>query len=402
MFPFLVRERYHNIDANYKLTLIRFVFSLGVAAVGTVWSLYMHHIGFSDSAIGYITGVAVLLSLVVSLANTPIIEFFRPRRVFVFSLLLYTVSYLLIALSTNKILFIVVAGVIAMATALRKGSFAILFRDTTSRELLPQREGLMFALANLGWFVMPVFAGLLLVSYGFTTIFMIATGMFVVSILMLLFSEVMYKRKEFNHIDGNVFKNIKQYFVRPEMAYPYAVRFGMNVINGFVVIYLPIFLFEKGISPVYIGAMISLMALIHALFEFKIGRVVETRPLKSFFVFGFVSMAVLLVGANFVQNAYILMMLIPLSGVATLFIEPLQDTFFFSLVRKSDDEERLYPIYSTANQFGGFVAKALPATVLLFAPERFAYLSIALVLVGIAFMIANMKEKHIHEMAATR
>jgi len=399
MFPFLVRERYHNIDANYKLTLIRFVFSLGVAAAGTTWSLYMHHIGFSNSEIGYITGIAVLLSLAVSLANTPILELFRPRRVLVFSLFLYAVSYLLIAFSTNHVLFIVVAGVIAMTTALRKGSFAILFRDTVSREQLPQREGLMFALANLGWFVMPVFAGLVLARYGFTTIFLMTVVMFTVSILMLLFSDMLYARKKFKHIDGNIIRNIKQYLKRTEMLYPYAIRFGMNVINGFVVIYLPIFLFEKGISPVYIGAMISTMALVHALFEFKIGRIAEHHTLKPFFIFGFLMMSVLLIGANFVQNPYILMTLIPLAGVATLFIEPLQDTFFFSLVRKAEDEERLYPVYSTANQLGGFVAKALPATVLLFAPERFAYLSVAFVLVGIVYMISHMNEVEMYKLA---
>ncbi|VAW33175.1 hypothetical protein MNBD_CPR01-519, partial [hydrothermal vent metagenome] len=193
-----------------------------------------------------------------------------------------------------------------------------------------------------------------------------------------------------------------RYFIRPELIYPYATRFGLNVINSFIVIYIPIFLVEKGVSPAYIGGAISVMALIHVLFDFKIGKVIRKRAFKPFFVLGFMLMTIILVGASFIGNAYLLLAIIPFAGVATLFVEPIQDTFFFSLVRKAEDEERLYPIYSTSNQAGRFVAKVLPATVLLFASEKFAYLSVALVLLAVAFMVIFMKEKDIFSVAECR
>jgi len=402
MFPLFAREKYHNIDTNYKLALIRLVFSLGAAGAGTVWSLYMHSIGFSNSEVGYITGGAVLLSLALSLVSTPVLEFFRARRVFVFSLLLYVISYLFIAFSSNKFIFIILVAALATAMAFRKESFAILFRDTTSREQLPQREGLMFALVNLGWFIAPVFAGLLLARYGFSIVFLLSSGMFLVALLMVLFSDLLHEKKVFKHIDRNIFENIHKYIAREELIYPYAVRFGFNMINGFIVIYLPLFLFEKGVSPSYVGGMISLMALTHTVFDFKVGRLSERHAFKPFFIFGFTLIAVLLIVASFIQDPYILLALIPLCGVATLFIEPLQDTFFFSFLQKAKDEELLYPVYGTSTHLGGFIAKALPATVLLFAPEQFAYIAIAIVAVGIVFLLVHMKEDDVLAISAMR
>ncbi len=402
MFLFPTRERYRAIDDNYKLALVRLVFSFGTSAVGTVWSLYMHAIGFSDSTVGYITGGAVFLSLVLTLASTPILEFFQARRLLIFSLLLYTVSYVLAGLSTSKVLFVLVAVGTAIAVAIRTESFAILFRDTTSREKLSQREGLMYALVNLGWLVTPVFAGFLLARYGFPVVFFLSAAMFFVSMLMLVFSDMLRARKTFSSIDTDPFVSIKTYLARREMWYPYAVKFGLNAASGFVLVYLPIFLVERGASPAYIGAMISIMAAVHVLFDFKIGKIARPQQFKSFFVFGFVSSAVLLVWASFIQNPDVLLAVVPLAGVATLFVEPLQDTFFFSLIEKSEDEERLYPVYSTAAQLGGFVAKVLAATVLLFASEQFAYIAIALVLFAIAGIVARMRTQEVLVPAAVR
>lgn len=102
MFAFL-QERYHNVDSNLKLALVRFIFSLGTASAATVWSLYMHHIGFSNSTVGYITGGVALFSIVLLLISTPVLEFFRARRIFVASLVLYIAMYAFIAITVNKL-----------------------------------------------------------------------------------------------------------------------------------------------------------------------------------------------------------------------------------------------------------------------------------------------------------
>lgn len=393
----LTRERYHNIDNNFKLAIVRFVFSIGTASAAMAWSLYMHHLGFSNSAVGYIMGGVVLFSFFLSFASVPLLEFLQVRRVFVLSILLYIVAYVAIALSIDKTLFIVLTYVLGAAVVFRVESFGILFRDSTSRKKLPQREGLLFAFANIGWFIAPPFAGVLLVRFGFPAVFLFAALAFFVALLMFLSNGVWRTQKIHKSIHSNVFANIAHYTRQKGLGYPYLVRFGYNAIGAFALIYLPIFLVERGVSPVYIGVALGFMSLTHAVFDYQVSRIAERRGFKLLLISGFLFTAVILTIAGFIQNGYVLLAFVPLLGIATLFIESLQDTFFFTFVHRHEDEERLYPTYNTAGQIGGFVGKALTATVLLFASERFAFLFIALLMLFVALSLTSFKEKRYRE-----
>ncbi len=394
MFDFINKERFRYTDASTRLAVIRFIFSLGTAGVGVVWSLYMNSLGFSESAIGYIAGILTLVSLFLSVKDTTLLEKFGEKKIFVTSLIIYIFSYVSIAVFRSTALFILISFLVTIAAVLRTESFAIIYRDSISNNKdVSRKEGLLYSLANLGWFIAPAFAGFLLAKYGYPVVFYLSALMFAVSLVIFSLNRGRVLKKNFKRSDGNLIGNIRKYFSRKELLFPYTVSAGLCLIDSFIIIYMPLFLFKRGLPVEYIGILISVMALIHAIFDFKIGDLVNKYGFKKFLVLGFLASAATLIIAGFISDVYVLFYLIMFGSFFTIFIEPLQDSYFFSKISRKEDEEKFFPIFSTAAQIGAVIAKIVTATILLFLAEKYTYWAIAFIMAIVGILILFKKER---------
>ena len=138
---------------------------------------------------------------------------------------------------------------------------------------------------------------------------------------------------------------------------------------------------EQNISEEFIAIYFAIIIIPLILLEFEVGKISEKIGFRKFFIFGFGSLTIISIISYFSSNIYLTITLLALASFAMAFLEPLQDSYFFKLI-KEKDEEKFYPIYATAGDIGGFIGKIIISITLLFLPNEFAYLSIA-ILMGI-------------------
>jgi MFS family permease len=126
----------------------------------------------------------------------------------------------------------------------------------------------------------------------------------------------------------------------------------------------------------FVGYFLSVVIVPLVLFEFMIGRLSLKYGFIIFFFLGFFLLMVVGILSFFSTNFYFTLIVLGLASIPMAFLEPLQDSFFFKQI-SSNDEEKFYPIFATAADFGSFIGKISVAVFLIFMPEKFAYIVIA-------------------------
>ncbi len=377
-----------------KLSVTRLILGLGLACISTIWTLYMSSFGISDSMIGFIASGLVAVSLFVAFFATLVLEKFNVFKILLTSLSIQILVYLSIIYFDAFYVFMILSVIITIAEVFRIASFDILFRDQARKKELNEDEGLMYSLINIGWLIGPLIAGFFLVEYGIKSVFLIAVIFMTMSLLMLAGINVKkhpIKKDIFNN--NNVTKNFIKFFSNKKLRLSYLVSLGICIWLGLIFIYMPLFIVHNQIGKEYIGFFLSAFAIPLILFEYIAGKLSQKYGFKAFFVLGFLSLAIIAFLIFIINNIYATMLFLIISGFALAFLEPLQDSYFFYNVRHKKDDSKYYPIYSTSASVGSFIGKISIATILLFLPERYAYLitGIFMLIIGIIFLLSNEK-----------
>ena len=79
MFHLHLKRRLH-LKNTTELSVVRLLMAIGFAGLETVWVLYMNTFGLTESAIGYITAVMILIAVISTFISTPILERFNEYK----------------------------------------------------------------------------------------------------------------------------------------------------------------------------------------------------------------------------------------------------------------------------------------------------------------------------------
>jgi MFS family permease len=370
------RFRRKNIRKTTHLSLIRMILAIGFACIDTVWVLYMDSFGLSESSIGFISAGLVLVTLAFSFFSTILLEKIDEIKILLYSLIIIGTSYLVISFTDVFWIFILLTVIITMISILKTDAFDILFRDISNDSDLNEDEGLMYTLINVGWLFGPLIAGFILVNFGMDFVFITSSMFIFLGGLILYKMNLEVPKKVRESIDSNIFKNLKEFFSDKKLIVPYVVAAGIEIWWALVYIYVPLFIIKNGLSEMFVGYFLSVVIIPLVLFEFVIGKLSLNYGFRVFFFWGFFLLMVAGVVSYFSPSFYFTLIVLGLASIPMSFLEPIQDSFFFKQI-SSNDEEKFYPIFATAADFGSFVGKISVAVMLVFMPEKFAYLVIA-------------------------
>lgn len=388
----LHRHRKLYFKKTTELSLGRLIASLGLAAVDTVWAIYMSLFGFSDSLVGFISAFLVIISLLFSFYSTIILEKLGEYKVLLWGLFLTGVSYLIVGYYDNVIVFLIFSLILTLATVLRLESFDILFRDESTKRELNSNEALMYSLLNIGWFIGPLIAGFILAKYGISMVFMVSSLFIFLTFLIFLKIDPNLKKKNRDIIDSNIFNNIRNYIKDKKLRIPYLVAGGVEIWWALIYIYTPLFILDKGLGEEIVGFFLAAVTIPLILAEVEVGKMSEKFGFKKFIASGFFLLGSFAIACFFLDNMYLILVILVLASFAMSFIEPLQDSYFFNQLKRSTDEEKFYPIYSTATDFGSFIGKFSIATILLFLHNSYAYLMIGFLMCVLGIISLKIKE----------
>jgi MFS family permease len=371
-----------------QLSISRLVAAFGVSGINTIWIIYMTRFGISDSMIGFISAFLVIISLITAFFSTPILEKYNELKILIISIIVQ-----IIPLFPNLYIFIFLAMIISIGTVFKIDSFDILFRDESKNKELNEDEGLMYSLSNVGWLVGPLIAGFFLVEYGINSVFFVGSVFILIGLFMLLRVKIKLPEKKRKNFDTNITKNIKDFIKNKRLILSYIISGGIYIWLALLFVYIPLFIIDSGLGEAYIGVFLSVVVIPLVLFEYEVGKLSEKYGFKPFFILGFFSLTII-AGLMFIfDNIYVTLSLMVVSSIAMSFLEPLQDSFFFSNVKHKADEEKYYPIYATATDIGSFVGKISVAGLLLLLPNKYAFLVIGvfMFIIGVVFLFHKEK-----------
>lgn len=379
------------IKITTELSLIRLIIGIGLAGVQTVWVLYMKNFGISDPSIGFISSSLVIVSIITAFFSTLILEKLNEYKILITSLLVTIISFVLIANFINLYLFLFLTIILAICAVLRLDSFDILFRDKSKSQELNENEGLMYALINVGWLVGPLIAGFVLLTYGINIVFLSSAIFIGIGTIILLKLKIILPIKKRDKIDSSFFLNFKDYIKNKQLRISYIISAGIQIWWALIYIYMPLFIINNGVDKSSVGIFLASVVMPLIISEYGVSKLSQIYGFKKYLVSGFLLLSIFAFCAFLINNLHLTLFLLVLASIPMVFIEPLQDSFFFKQVRKIDEEKYL-PIYGTAIDIGSFIGKFSIAIILLFLPYNYAYLIIAIFMFLIGLICLKIKE----------
>jgi len=379
------------ISKSTELAFVRFFVSLALAAITTIWAIYLFSFGLSESEVGLISSIFVIVSVGSSLFAIPILEKYNQRKIIIVSLLISIVGFGILLIITNLYFFLAVYLVLVINTILRVNASDILFRDNSEDGKLNRQMSIMFCIINFAWLIGPLIAGFFLVEYGLRSVFLSAAGFYAMALILFLILKISPLQKERDGLDKHILLNLI-YFVKDKtLQLPYLISMGLQVWWGFVYIYLPLFIIKAGLSNGTVSVFIAVLVIPLIIFEYFVGKASEKLGFRKFFKYGFFLLSLISLALFFINNIYLQLTLVVIASIAASFIEPIDGAFFFKQVKRLD-EEKYYPIFATSKDLGAALGKFIPAIVLLFLPNQFAFLTMFVLMAVFFYISLKIKE----------
>ena len=139
-----------------KLAIIGATGDLASAFTTTIWAVYLYSFLGNNAQVGLVSTFLSLAAISSYFICIPLIEKSSKSRLFVLSLIIFGISYLLFSIIDNFYLFLLIAIVINIIYAIRITTFGLIIKDKSSKKVLSRNEGLVYTFANVSWVIGPL------------------------------------------------------------------------------------------------------------------------------------------------------------------------------------------------------------------------------------------------------
>jgi MFS family permease len=322
----------------------------------------------------------------------PIIERTNKAKMFIFSLVFFAISYLLLSVYSNIYLIIILGALIAIFSSLRVTLAGLVVRDNTDDDSVSRNEGVIYALLNSAWFVGPFIAGYLAVTYGFSSVFFLAAVFVLMSIFVFNFFKLKDNRKTKN-LDKHIFRVIIEFFKNSERALTYVLTLSVTFWWTFIYVYMPIYIVDKGFGAFFLGIFLAGISVPLIFCDYISGRIANKRGFKKLFFVGFISLGILAIFCFFISNIYVVCGLLILASISVSMIEPTSEAYFLDIVEE-DERDKYYSIYTTSVNMGSLIGSLPAAALLVFFPFNSLFLFFGIPMIFLAFLALGIKDSY--------
>ena len=392
MLNHILLKQYIHEKSN-DLIAVRMFLAFGLSIFIITPALFLKAHGFSDSFIGFIMGGTALISLLISIISTVILERIDEYKIFLLSIFIPLVFLSTLVFYPSVSIFILFLIVSAISLTIRENSFSIIFKDITKKSIFTQKEGLLYCFLNIGWFIGPFLGGLMLENFGFVETFGLATIFYLIALVISLIIKIKLKKKDRKIIDSNILKNIKFFIKDRGLINSYFLGFSSSVWYVLIFTFMPLFLVGAGLSVIWVGIFIATAQLPLIIIQFKLDWFIKKIGMKKIMTYSFFYLMLVSFILFFYSEIYFAMAILVTTAIAMAFIEPIREIYFFKNV-KTIDEEKTYPVFHTSFSTGQIFGRLLFAGVLLILPNSFLYLTMSLLMgltVLLTFKLKNYK-----------
>lgn len=388
---FMHRFEHGKIKSSTEVIFIRTLVAFSIAAVDSVWSIYMNSFGMSDANIGYITSLLVLVNILGAFIITPLLEKFHEKKVAFVAILGMAGSFIGFMFTSKIWVFVIFAIIYYFSSFVRSISLMLLLRDNSTRENFTKDNGLSGSLINLGWFIGPLIGGYVYAVSGVNAVFIYAIVVLFLSLVLYLKSSEISEKKHSKKKHSNLFLNLKYALKSKKIYFPFLMQTGISFWWALIFIYVPLLIINSGLGVEVVGIFISASMLPLAIFENYAGKKVNSIGFRLLFILGFTLLGVSALASFFIGEIIPILFLLVIASLGMAFIETLPISFFFSKIKDSE-EEILTPIFNLSPQIGSFLSKAILASFILFFNSKIVFLVTGVIMfiyAGIAYFMVE-------------
>jgi len=381
---------YNSID---KLGIASLISNIGFASVGTIWALYLDSIFHNASYVGFLISFFTIIGTLTYFFITPIIQKRDKIKLYLISLSLYTISYVLFATLMNIYAIIILGIIVAAAGSLRITCFGIIVRDKTKNSCVAKNEGLIYTSLNFAWLIGPLLAGFIADKYGIEKVFLFAAASIFLSLALFDIFKINDGRK-CKKVDNDSLRIFIEFFRTKRFLKSYILSGGGNFWWALIYTYIPIYIVERGLDDMIVGYFLFAVVIPLIVSEYYFGKLAGKIGFKKMFIMGFSLLGLISIICFFISDIYWLLGFLVLASFCVAMIEPTTEAYFLDMITPSQ-RDKYYGAYSTSIDVNMFFATMAGAILLLFLPLKFVFVlfgAIMFIFVLISLSIKNIIE----------
>jgi len=374
-----------------KLGVVIFTSSLAFAIVCSVMSIYVNSFVHNEALVGFVFTFLVIISMITHFCIIPVIESKSKSKIFMYTLFLIGIGYILYSIIENFYLFLLIAVAITIFTSLRVASSGLLIEHSSNKKSLAKNEGLIYTFMNLAWVVGPLIVGFILEKVD------VIKNIFILAAVIVILAGVLFKIFKINYsgkkkkIDTNIFRNFKDFFKDKDRVKAYILSAGITFWWALIFVYMPLLIIQR-LNDAWVGFFLFFSMIPLILLQYYFGYYAGKRGYKKIFVMGYLIPAIFAVLCFFYfESIWFIIIAMSLASIGLSMTEGTSEAYFFDVLKDGQDQ-RFYSPYNTAIDVGSLGGEFIPALILLLLPFKFIFLFFALGMFLLAILSLKIKE----------
>lgn len=384
-----VKKRHFIFTQVNRLAIITFISSISMAAVGTIWAIYLESFFKNESYVGFLLTFFTIIAMVSSILVIPYVERTSKSKIYIISLLCYALSYISFAIFRNIYVVIVMGAFLSFMSVLKLTSFGIILRDKSHDKNVSKNIGLIYTFLNLSWLLGPLLAGFISQEYGFSKVFLLGAGFQLLAFILFTSFRIKDNRVE-KKIDKNPINLLFKFFKDKNRMFVYMLSAGVSFWWALIYIYIPMHIIDSGLESKMVGYFLFAIVIPLILFEYLSGKIAAKKGFRKLFFIGYLTLSILSLIAFFMISIYYILGILVLASIAVALIEPTTEAYFFDIITKNQ-RDKFYSQHNTALDVGNIIATFSSAVILLFLPFKFIFILFCVVTLLLALMSLKIK-----------
>jgi len=366
---------------------------LSAAIVGTIWAVYLDSLIHNEAYVGLLSTLFTITAMIASVIIIPLMEKNSKSKIYLVSLILYTISYILLAVFSKISLIIVLGIFIAIISTLKITSFGIILRDKSSDTAVSKNIGLIYTFINLSWLLGPLIAGLMSKEFGIAKVFFLGAGFQALAFLLFISFRIKDNRTE-KKIHHNPLKVLLEFLRNKDRLIVYLLSAGVSFWWALIYVYIPMKIVDSGLGNEKVGFFLFGVIIPLILFEYIFGKITAKKGFRKIFFTGYLILSIISLLCFFISNLYTILGLLIVASIGVSMIEPTTEAYFFDIITKNQ-RDRFYSQHNTAIDMGNIIATFFSAIILLFLPFKFIFILFGVVTFLLA--LVSLKTRNIIE-----
>ncbi len=381
--------RRHKISLIGRIGLVGLLSSFAIAAVTTIWAIYLDSFVKNAAYVGFITSFFTIIGICSYIFLIPLVEKSNKSRLYSLVILIYIVSYILFALLPHIYVIIILGAIIAVIASLKITLFGIIVRDKTKDDCMSKNEGIIYTLLNISWLIAPILAGFISNKYGMRSVFFFGAIIFTLTFIFFKLFRIQDNRKT-KKIDRNPLKPLLNFFKKKERIYTYFLGGGVNFWWVLIYLYIPLYIFESGFNEKLIGYFLGAVIIPLIFTEYYFAKLAGKEGFRKIFVIGYFILGISALSIFFIPNMYLILLVLVLASFGAGMLEPTTEAYFFDVINKNQ-RDKFYGPYNTTIDLNAFLGTLLSATILLLLPFKFIFILFSIAMFTFALMSFRIK-----------